>query len=325
MKEEEIRPQKIFKEYLRLCEIDCHEYFDNASFEVCVCPACENIGEFAFKKSGFTYKLCSLCETLFLSPRPCESAFSEYYIDAPSVKYWATSFYKETAEARREKIWKPKVKKVLDLIERYNAATFSIIDIGSGYGIFCEEMQKNMSTSITAIEPGPELANICRKKGLKVVDKFLENVQLSDLRHGPKLFTSFELFEHLHSPKKFLKSLNLLMDSGDIFIFTTLSGTGVDIQALWEDSQSVSPPHHLNFFNPRSIKILLQKLGYKILEIGTPGELDIDILENNQHLIKDRFWKTFIKNADKAKQKKWQTLISQSGLSSHMMVCCQKL
>ena len=324
MKEEEIRPQKIFEEYLRLCEIDCYEYFDDPSLEECCCPACENIGEFAFKKSGFTYKLCNKCETLFLSPRPLESAFSDYYINAPSVKYWAKSFYKETAEARREKIWRPKVRRVLELIERYNAVNFSLIDIGSGYGIFCEEMLKIISKSITAIEPGPELANICRKKGIKVVNKFLENVQLSDLNQGSKLFTSFELFEHLHDPKKFMISLSSLMMPGDIFIFTTLSGTGVDIQALWENSKSVSPPHHLNFFNPSSIQFFLDKLGYKILEISTPGELDIDILVNNQHLIKDRFWKSLIKHANQKTLENWQSMITESGWSSHMMVCCQK-
>ena len=43
------------------------------------------------------------------------------------------------------------------------------------------------------------------------------------------------------------------MSAGDLFIFITLSSTGVDIQGLWENSKSVSPPHHLNFFNPYSI------------------------------------------------------------------------
>ena len=52
MKEEEIRPQKIFKEYLRLCEIDSFNYFSDVAHEDCNCPACENTGEFIFEKSG---------------------------------------------------------------------------------------------------------------------------------------------------------------------------------------------------------------------------------------------------------------------------------
>jgi hypothetical protein len=138
------------------------------------------------------------------------------------------------------------------------------------------------------------------------------------------VFVSFELFEHLHDPSLFLKHLNALMGSGDLFIFTTLSGSGVDIQALWENSKSVMPPHHLNFLNPRSIELLLARLGFESLEITTPGKLDIDILVNNPAAIKDRFWKTFISTASDSEKAEWQKMISASGWSSHMMVVCRK-
>ena len=79
------------------------------------------------------------------------------------------------------------------------------------------------------------------------------------------------------------------LQSGDLFIFTTLSGTGVDIQALWQDSKSVMPPHHLNFLNPISVDVLLARLGFESLSITTPGKLDIDILANNFNLSKTAF------------------------------------
>ena len=65
-----------------------------------------------------------------------------------------------------------------------------------------------------------------------------------------KFFTCFELIEHLHNPSKFIRKVGELMNKGDLFMFTTLSSTGVDIQTLWNNSRSVSPPHHINFFNP---------------------------------------------------------------------------
>ena len=61
------------------------------------------------------------------------------------------------------------------------------------------------------------------------------------------------------------------MQKNDMFIFTTLFGTGLDIQVLWEHSPSVSPPpHHLNFFNPSSIKIILEKTGFECVDKKTP-------------------------------------------------------
>ena len=107
------------------------------------------------------------------------------------------------------------------------------------------------------------MAAACRDRSLNVVEKFIEDVVPDDMPTGPKVFVSFELFEHLHDPSIFLGQLMKLMQSGDLFIFTTLSGTGVDIQALWQDSKSVMPPHHLNFLNPISVDVLLARLVLK--------------------------------------------------------------
>ena len=66
------------------------------------------------------------------------------------------------------------------------------------------------------------------------------------------------MFEHLQSPVLFLKKLKKLMNKGDLFIFTTLSSQGVDIKSLAHNSKCYSI-QHLNLFNPKSIRNLLQK------------------------------------------------------------------
>lgn len=324
IKEEEIRPASIFDEYLKLTEQDTKFYFGEAKKEDGLCPACESRGEYSFTKQGFEYECCANCQTLFVNPRPVLEAFNRYYTESPSSKYWATTFYKETAEARREKLWKPKALLVKQIIERYGEKGATIFDIGGGYGIFAEEMKKIVDCKISVIEPGPHLAEACRQKNIPVIQKFLEDVTSEELGAGIKVFVSFELFEHLHEPKLFLNQLKKLMSPGDIFIFTTLSGTGVDIQALWENSKSVSPPHHLNFLNPKSVTMLLEKTGLKVKEVTTPGKLDIDIMYNSRHLIKDHFWKTFLTLATEEERNCWQNFISTNGWSSHMMIVCKK-
>ncbi|BAO31127.1 class I SAM-dependent methyltransferase [Sulfuritalea hydrogenivorans] len=324
MKEEEIRPKDVFDEYLRLAREDTGTYFRNARRETGNCPACEGEGMPAFTKNGFSYQTCPRCQTLFVNPRPVADAFSKYYTESPSSKFWATTFYKETADARLEKLWKPKARLIRETLDRYGAGRYTIVDIGGGYGLFAEVMRDFHGQTPVVIEPGPLLAAACRDKSLQVIQKFLEDVEAADLPAGPKAFLSFELFEHLHDPARFLRQLQGLMAPGDLFVFTTLSGTGVDIQALWEDSKSVSPPHHLNFFNPRSVAGLLVRLGFECLQVTTPGKLDMDILANNQSLIKDRFWKTFVAVASDDEKAEWQQLIALSGWSSHMMTVCRK-
>jgi hypothetical protein len=325
MKEEEIRPVAVFDEYLKLCRNDTQKYFASGDRLSICCPACGEKGIYSFTKQGFIYEECPVCQTLFVNPRPLAEAFSLYYLESDSVKYWASTFYNVTAEARREKLWKPKSKLVYELLSRFGSQQFDLFDIGGGYGIFAEEYELLTGQKVTIIEPGSDLARICRGKGLRVVEDFLENIKSSELPSGHKAFVSFELFEHLHDPEKFLVHLLNLMGKGDLFCFTTLSGAGVDIQALWEDSKSVSPPHHLNFFNPKSVKILLDRIGLSVLSVTTPGKLDIDILCNNSQFIKDRFWRVFSSQANEDDKQAMQSFIAEHGWSSHMMVVCKKI
>lgn len=321
MKESEIRPQEIFNEYLRLAEIDVETYFSHASYYKISCPACGEQGDFAFRKKGFDYDVCGNCHTLYVSPRPEKEAFDRYYTDSPSTEYWATTFYKSTEEARREKLWKPKAQLIKSTLERYTSVEH-IIDIGGGYGVFDEEIMRIMDIKPLVIEPSVHLAEICRQKGFPVIEKFLEEISASDLPQGKKCFVSFELFEHLHDPAAFLATLKTVVNRGDIFIFTTLSGMGVDIQTLWQHSKSVSPPHHLNFFNPKSVALLLEKLGFRVLEATTPGKLDIDIMDNNLDFVTDRFWRNFLMSATPDEKSAMQRFIAENGLSSHMMIVC---
>jgi len=48
MKEEEIRPQRIFDEYLRLAKKDTEVYFSDVETIMGACPACDSLGEPAF-------------------------------------------------------------------------------------------------------------------------------------------------------------------------------------------------------------------------------------------------------------------------------------
>lgn len=324
--EEEIRPEKVFSEYLRLTEVDTATYFESALKLDINCPGCGGRGDLWATKHDFKYNLCKDCKTIYVSPRPVIEAFNAYYTDSPSTKYWATTFYKVTENARREKLWKPKAVLVKDqILKLIEACPFKyIVDIGGGYGVFDEEIKKILDIETIIIEPSVHLAEICRSKGLAVVEKFMEEIQDGDLPEGRKCFVSFELFEHLHDPNIFLQTVFENMNSNDIFIFTTLSSMGVDIQLLGEHSKALSPPHHLNFFNPKSASKLLEKNGFEVISAITPGKLDIDILCKNIEQIKDPYWKSLLSYFDQDDLDKMQEKLVDMGISSHMMITARK-
>lgn len=322
MKEEEIRKRSVFNRYLELVAEDVSRLFaDKKSFIQINCPACGGKKyKVQFEKLGFTYVLCHDCGTLFVNPRPPSKLLKEFYTRSRSTSFFVHDFFMPVAEARREKIFLPRAKYIRDTLPEMSKSIVG--DIGAGFGIFLEELGKSWpSVRLIAIEPSIEMVDICRKKGLEVIPSSLEDIQGWDSQFD--LLVSFELFEHLYNPDEFLKKIRHILRPGGYLFITTLNGEGFDIQIFWEKSKSISPPQHLNFFNPRSITMLLEANNFHVEKADTPGKLDWDIVEGmyqEEDFDPGRFWRLVADKAGAAAKDDLQKWISSSGLSSHMRI-----
>jgi len=93
MKEDDIRPKRIFDEYLRLAERDTQNISLAANISLFTVRLWSQRSLF-FTKHSFDYEECPGCQTLFVSPRPPAESFSRYYQESESARYWASTFYK---------------------------------------------------------------------------------------------------------------------------------------------------------------------------------------------------------------------------------------
>jgi SAM-dependent methyltransferase len=326
MKENDIRNPNVHESYLKLVHADSLRFFsDDCQLETVNCPCCgSNAHDKEFEKFGFTYVSCSRCRTLFTNPRPKLQPLEKFYTIAESSRFWVDKFFKPVAEARREKIFKPRanlLRKTLD-----GKRNLLIGDIGAGFGLFLEELRKLLpNNKYISIEPSPEMAEICRSKGIEVLEEIIEKVDCN--QYSFDVLCSFELFEHLHTPKTMLEAVYKLLKPGGELHLTTLNGEGFDILIQWKSSKAIFPPHHLNFFNPDSLKLLLESVGFKDIEITTPGVLDWDIVETGQSRNQcdlEKIWKHIINNKPERCKKELQNWITNNNLSSHMRVKCVK-
>ena len=269
--------------------------------------------------------MCRECGTLFTSPRPTQQALTRFYTDSPSTKFWVESFFKPVAEARRTKIFKPRAELIAERFPDLSSARVG--DVGAGFGLFLGELRELWPHArLSAIEPSSDMATICRDKGLPVIESIVEELDPSELQFD--LLTLFELFEHFQDPRASLESIRALLAPGGILFLTTLNGEGFDIQLFWSKAKAVFPPHHLNFANPRSLALLLERIGFEIIEISTPGMLDWDIVEGGYQaddLDPGRFFSTVADHASADAKRALQEWIVNSGFSSHMRVIARKL
>lgn len=329
MKEEEIRPQALFNRYLGIVRADMARYFgDPSEFVTVPCPACESPRATpAFVKLGFPFVTCDACGSLYASPRPTSAALDRYYTESESVRFWSSEFYRQTQEARREKIFRPRAHLVAELAKGGELpGTDTFADIGSGFGIFLEEVARvGVFREIVGIEPAPNMAVECRKRGFRTVESSLEAVPAGTLRAD--LAASFEVLEHVFDPATFLRGAHGILREGGVVLLTTLTVSGFDLQVLWNESKSIHPPH-INLLSVEGMRLLAERSGFEVVAITTPGQLDVDIVKNalaeRPDLQVPRFVRHLIERRGPEVHREFQRFLQDHHLSSHVRLILRK-
>ena len=165
MKEREIRDTVVHKRYLDLVKADAEKIFkDRSTFQHFRCPACaEDRSVVQFIKDNFQYVQCPSCLTLYNDPRPQYGDIQKLYRDSESTKFWVDKFFSPFAEARREKIFRPRAEYIASKFPHFRSAVIG--DIGAGFGLFLEELRILWKEArLCAIEPSEDMAQICSSK-----------------------------------------------------------------------------------------------------------------------------------------------------------------
>ncbi|HHT9107008.1 MAG TPA: class I SAM-dependent methyltransferase [Candidatus Wunengus sp. YC64] len=328
MRETEIRADDLRSEGRKLYKIDQENILSNKShFVEVTCPACnKDKKELFYMRDGFTFVRCSLCETVFVSPRPTQEMIFQHYKISLAEKFWNENVYPRSEDARVKYLISPRIKKITELCEKYKIHTESFMDIGAGCGTFCEQVKiTGIFKEVVAVEPNPSPAQSCRERGLHVIEDFIENINVKKA----DVITSIESIEHVFDPKKYVNGIYETLNEGGLLFIATPNIKGFDLLVLKDKSDNTTAPDHLNYFHPKSISLLLERIGFEILEIETPGKLDAELVKNKVtegavSLDNQPFLKRILIDEGDVYMDSFQKWLSDNGLSSHMWISARK-
>ncbi len=290
------------------------------------CPACNSQkSKFAFMKYKFSFRRCSSCETIFMSPRPTSKIMSDYYSNSENYKFWSEFIFPLSDKVRKNQIHKLWFERIKNFLVQNRRTHENILEIGSGFGTFGEIVISNkLFKKYVGIEPSPELFEVCLSKGLEV---YKERLEKFTYKKKFDVAVSFEVIEHIFNPKDFLKKINRLLKRKGLIFLSCPNGQGFDIKVLKEKSQAVDS-EHVNLFNTNSIGLLLERSGFKLIDVFTPGRLDAEI-------VRDEILKNNFKADDFLHElliEKWETIgwkfqkfLASNNLSSHMWTIAEKI
>lgn len=292
------------------------------------CPACGATEHTKlYDKNGMPHVRCAACPTQYASPRPPPPVIRELYRSSKNYAYWAKHIFPATAASRKERIFRKRAELVANLAKEQGIAGGTVLEIGAGYGFFCECMQDlRVFDRVVAVEPTPDLARICREKGLEVLESFVEDIPTTS---PVDVVVSFEVIEHLFEPIGFLRACAALLRPGGHLLLTCPNIEGFETRMLGQHSDTIDH-EHLNLFSPDSLAGLVKRVGLEPVQVRTPGVLDADIVRQRLEdktlppVPVDPFVRDVVCHPEASVRDTFQAFLTQNRLSSNMLLLARK-
>lgn len=211
-------------------------------------------------------------------------------------KIYGNSYFSNSPNASSQSYYQSKLE-TLKLATRKRFP--KILDIGCGWGDFLEVLEKEKMPYL-GIDINKEAIDICQKKGLncqqidiKTLEKevkvkkpvwkigqevskekntnFLTSKSNWHRNLNPNsLFdaiTMFQVIEHLKDPFSVLKATKKLLKKNGVLLITTPNNDS-PLRKIFGAKWSVynEPSHHV-FYNKKTLQIVLEKTGYKNIQV----------------------------------------------------------
>jgi SAM-dependent methyltransferase len=145
-----------------------------------------------------------------------------------------------------------------------------LLDVGCAYGFFLEEARPFYDAC--GIEIAEEAAAACRARGLRVATGVADEAQLAKLGMMD-VIVLLDVIEHLPDPAATLELCARHLDPGGIIVITTGDFASLYARLAGPHWRLMTPPQHLWFFTPASLRGLAGALGLSVAACDHPWKV----------------------------------------------------
>ena len=220
------------------------------------------------------------CDMLYASPAPAGGAVEARTTPPPSTRRRSRATPRATYGSF-----------LPGIVERLPSRD-GALDIGTGDGAFLRELIKAGFSGVTGVEPSaaPIAAAEPAVRGL--------------IRHGPfrpeefsaeqfRLVTCFQTMEHVFDPLQLCRDAYRITKPGGAFFIVCHNRRSVLARVLGRRSP-IYDVEHLQLFSPRSVRVLLERAGFR----------EVEVRPDHQPL-PDRYWAKLLPARRRSRTRCW--------------------
>ena len=290
----EIKPDALLAEFYALTS---EEVPNRLLSNLCrvSCPGCGSTqSQAAFEKLGLTYRQCAICATLYVSPRPAESALIDYYRHSRAAQFWRERVLPVTDVARTEKIIVPRAEWVLEGLAEYASRATVGLDMSSHGYAFAQTLIE-IGTHITRLIAANPLADVDFAASINKVEVLPRSFSESIAPQTVDFMTAFDVVDRCPDLPLFVRAASESLKVGGVLFLTAPSISGFDLQVLWERSATITPPDKLNLLSVEGFRRLFPEAQWEICEFSAPGMFDAETVRRAIAKQPEGDWHRFIK------------------------------
>ena len=216
---------------------------------------------------------CSKCGHLSLYPIPTETDL-----------HWIYSNYIQKGD--RVSIENSRIKNVypkkIQVIERYIPVKANILDIGAGLGGFVYVATKAGHSAIGIEFSGQQVKVAKENFNVELINEAFETFAEKSTKRFDVIHMHHVL-EHIRNPREILKTIKHKLNDDGILIlevpnqfFWLAYEVNLKIGRL-KKTLADNPYHHIHFFSPKRLRLLVESCGYEVLELNEPSERKIKL------------------------------------------------
>jgi len=213
---------------------------------------------------------CTICDFAFVNPRPSIEYLMDFYSKSghqistekltdnatlASITATERKYPNATIDASRI------IKTVRGLLKTTRQQE-SFLDVGCGYGFFSKAAIDN-GFNVTPLELAKSEREIAAKMlGISPLESSFEEIDLL-----PSSFTVLlmsQILEHALDVNQWIEKAHFLLEPGGIIAIALPNFGSLFRICLNEKESYITPPAHLNYFNPGNLSLLLEKHGFKV-------------------------------------------------------------
>jgi SAM-dependent methyltransferase len=234
------------------------------------CPVCKSsdihplltVKDHSVSGEEYVIWQCGSCSLRFTQNVPAEEEIGPYYKSPDYISHTNTS--KGFVNGAYQKVRNYTLQQKADLIAGKTGIKHGkILDIGCGTGAFLNTI-KSKGWNAIGVEPDFDARNLAKELyGLQVEEpSALFNLPASSF----DAITMWHVLEHVHDLNGYVAHLKTLLKANGFLFVAVPNYQSVDATLYGPQWAAYDVPRHLYHFSPKSIDVLMQRNGLRVIE-----------------------------------------------------------